>query len=220
MQILTRRLKWLNTQIGRAVLPEATLQFKRSEAGALEVALDAVQQNRVVGMSSILKVTSGGPLGSFYHVTTPTMRCEIGTSTPNIVTLDWAYFGTTAEPGLLDSGILRRQIGLKLRAANPCNLLYVMREVDPEPRIFVQVKSNPGKRTSEECGSEGYVTLGAAKVPSRVLSKLQVKFVGDLLDVYEGGVQVLSVDLSQIKLPKGGYGVRSDSGRFVFKLTA
>lgn len=172
---------------------------------------------------SKLVVTSGS-LGAANHVTAPTFRAEIPAPTPTIVTLDWAYLGPSAVDGPLDSGINRRQIGLKLLSINPCNLLYVMREVAPESRIFVQAKINPGKRTSEECGSAGYINLGSINVPLRDVGKLQATFqtVDDVeqLEVREQGVLLLTISLEgAVAQLKGNYGVRSDSGRFFFKLT-
>lgn len=229
IKMLEARVHWLTKQVDRGMLPEQDLSFKRAEIGAVKYALKVLDaaRGRAIdpGMTSKMDVTSGGPLGSFFHTTAPTMRCElIGVSTPGVVTLDWAYFGPSTEPGTLDSGILRRQIGLKLRSADPCNLLYVMREVDPEHRIFVQAKMNPGMKTSDECGSNGYINLGDTPVDPAVLGKLSATFrtvIGvEQLEVRENGKLMLSIAIDgPLSKLKGHYGVRSDSGRFVFKIT-
>ena len=69
-----------------------------------------------------------------------------------------------------------RQIGLKVRANNTCNVLYVMWSIEkigdstyPE-HIFVKYKSNPGDVNYSDCldsnGHEsGYQTLNAADIP-------------------------------------------------------
>src|SRR4051794_10068286 len=67
----------------------------------------------------------------------------------------------TVKP--LGSGQVRQQIGLKLRASDPCNLLYVMWHAQPDSAIEISVKRNPGQTTSTQCGNRGYTEL--ASVP-------------------------------------------------------
>ena len=59
----------------------------------------------------------------------------------------------------LANGQDRRQVGLKLRAQDGCNVVYVMWRLDPKPKLDVSVKRNPGKRTHEECGADGYTKV-------------------------------------------------------------
>jgi len=61
---------------------------------------------------------------------------------------------------------VRRQIGLKLRAKDTCNVVYVMWHVEPTPGVFVSIKSNPGKATHAECGDRGYTTPKPARTAS------------------------------------------------------
>ncbi len=63
--------------------------------------------------------------------------------------------GRGAEP--LASGELRRQIGLKLRALDTCNVVYVMWHIEPSHGIHVSVKSNPFAHDHASCGDRGYV---------------------------------------------------------------
>jgi len=51
---------------------------------------------------------------------------------------------------------VRAQLGLKLRAMNSCNLIYVMWRSEPKSEVTVQIKHNPGKVTHEDCGTAGY----------------------------------------------------------------
>jgi hypothetical protein len=67
--------------------------------------------------------------------------------------------GKTAETRALASGQERRQVGLKLRAEDGCNLVYAMWRLDPKPMIEVSVKRNPGQRTHAECGPRGYTKV-------------------------------------------------------------
>ena len=63
------------------------------------------------------------------------------------------------EHRALASGQLRRQVGLKLRAADACNLVYVMWRLDPKPMLEVSTKVNPGLRNTSECGTSGYTKV-------------------------------------------------------------
>lgn len=73
-------------------------------------------------------------------------------------TMTFTYLGETEETVPLGSGLIRHQVGLKLRAQDPCNTLYVMWRLDDE-QIAIQVKRNPGEDTSAECGNAGYGTV-------------------------------------------------------------
>lgn len=73
-------------------------------------------------------------------------------------TTTFTYLGETDETIPLGSGIVRHQIGLKLRAQDACNVLYVMWRLD-DGQIAIQVKRNPGESTSAECGNDGYGTV-------------------------------------------------------------
>src|SRR5204863_5582249 len=59
----------------------------------------------------------------------------------------------------LASGAIRMQLGLKLRAQDSCNLLYVMWRLEPACEVVVQIKHNPGLSTHEQCGARGYATI-------------------------------------------------------------
>ena len=59
----------------------------------------------------------------------------------------------------LASGEMRRQFGLKLRAEDACNLVYAMWRIEPESKLVVSVKSNPGQHTSAQCGNRGYQNI-------------------------------------------------------------
>src|SRR5579862_3524801 len=84
------------------------------------------------------------------------MRAYVNESTPPAIETRFTYVGPTAEESRLGSGEVRRQFGLKLRAQNACNLVYVMWRFEPEAKIVVSVKRNPGQTTSAECGNRGY----------------------------------------------------------------
>ena len=69
------------------------------------------------------------------------------------------YRGDTETVRALATSGTRRQLGLKLRAENGCNVIYVMWRLDPRPKLEVSVKRNPGATDHEACGAEGYTKV-------------------------------------------------------------
>jgi len=60
------------------------------------------------------------------RVREPKMRAVVDASDGDAAELRFTYLGASDGDARLASGELRRQVGLKLRAADGCNLLYVM----------------------------------------------------------------------------------------------
>ena len=89
----------------------------------------------------------------------PEVRAVLRHSTAAAAEIRFRYLGPTGATKLLASGEARRQIGLKLRAQDTCNVIYVMWHIEPDARIAVSIKRNPGQRTHAECGARGYVNL-------------------------------------------------------------
>jgi hypothetical protein len=75
----------------------------------------------------------------------------------------FTYEGEAEDKKELASGDVRRQIGLKLRAENGCNLIYVMWRLDPKPMVVAQIKVNPGAKDHKACGSNGYKWVKASE---------------------------------------------------------
>lgn len=163
--------------------------------------------------------------GSRLAVTVPKMRAFVAAATTQVAEARLTYLGPTSAETRLGSGEMRRQFGLKLRAQNGCNLVYTMWRIEPESKLVVSVKSNPGMQASSECGNRGYRNIKprrSSAVPrlnpgdSHTLladmngSELRVS-VDDRV-VWEGdlGPDALSFD--------GPVGVRTDNGRFEFEL--
>jgi hypothetical protein len=94
--------------------------------------------------------------GQRLSVSVPKMRAYLNAFTPQVVEAHFTYLGSTGNEARLGSGELRRQFGLKLRAQDACNLVYAMWRIEPESKLVVSVKSNPGQHTSAECGNRGY----------------------------------------------------------------
>jgi hypothetical protein len=164
-----------------------------------------------------------GPLS----VTVPKMRAYLNASTPQQIEAHFTYLGSTGNEARLGSGELRRQFGLKLRAQDPCNLVYAMWRIEPESKLVVSIKNNPGQHTSAECGNRGYRNIkpfrskpvpvlrpGDAHELRAELSGDDLKVFADNLLVWEGsiGLEVLSFD--------GPVGIRSDNARLQLEIRA
>jgi len=160
-------------------------------------------------------------------VSVPKMRAYVNAFTPQVVEAHFTYLGPTGNEARLGSGELRRQFGLKLRAQDACNLVYAMWRIEPESKLVVSVKSNPGQHTSAECGNRGYRNIkprrsaavpalrsGEAHVLRAGLNGAEMRVFVENLLVWEGSVgpDALAFD--------GPVGIRSDNTRLQIELRA
>ena len=150
------------------------------------------------------------------------------------------YHGPSIVDKPLASGSVPRQIGLKLRSNNGCNLMYVMWVKEPEEKLAVSVKSNPGMVSSSQCGANGYYSLTPDWTSSTFppinsgkdgeCHSLTAEIVpiwpgegtrgddfkliicADDVAVWEGTIFDLPIDV------KGVSGFRTDNGSYDFKL--
>lgn len=141
--------------------------------------------------------------------------------------LRFVYRGPSVSAQPLASGELRRQIGLKLRAQDTCNLVYVMWHIEPKPGIEVSVKTNPGQHTHAECHDHGYQFVhadNAASVPPVIANAwhtLRAELHGRALRVWVDGAVAWQGTLPDTALGLDGpMGLRSDNGRFELRLKA
>jgi hypothetical protein len=139
--------------------------------------------------------------------------------------LRFTYFGQTTERTRLANGEERTQVGIKLRAEDGCNLVYVMWQVDPTPRLVVSVKRNPGKHAHDECGAEGYV--GIAPSYASPLPPLRLGDAHKISAAIEDGRLLVLVDGNAVwegSLPEsalslhGEIGVRADNAKLDMEL--
>jgi hypothetical protein len=154
-------------------------------------------------------------------VAVPTMRGYAIGAGGDAAQLTFTYRGETEDAAALASGDIRRQIGLKLRAANSCNVVYVMWRLDPRPALDVSVKANPGMTAHEQCGANGYTKVKPYKkpyVPAFEFGQthtLRAEIIGDELHAWVDGKL-----LWQGRLPdaarsiQGPAGLRSDNVKF------
>src|SRR5580692_6100623 len=160
-------------------------------------------------------------------VNVPKMRAYLNSRTPQSVEADFTYLGSTGNEARLASGELRRQFGLKLRAQDACNLVYAMWRIEPESKLVVSVKNNPGLHSSAQCGNRGYRNIkpahgkpvpvlrpGQAHSLRAEMNGTEMKIFADNALVWEGsiGPEALSFD--------GPVGMRSDNARLQVEFRA
>lgn len=134
------------------------------------------------------------------------------------------YLGPSKADKPLASGELRRQIGLKLRAADSCNVIYVMWHIAPDARIAVSVKRN-ATHSHAQCGVHGYETIAPDKqsTPGPIregeVRTLRAELRGRTLTVRVDGKRVWQGVLAS-EPPAGPPGFRTDNARFVLEYFA
>jgi hypothetical protein len=140
--------------------------------------------------------------------------------------VQFVYRGPTVRDIPLASGELRRQFGVKLRAANTCNVVYVMWHIEPVLTLEVSVKSNPGKTEHWECQDRGYTRLlpswEASTLPAievGMVHSLEVRLEGDALNVWVDEQPAWKGTLPAVAFfADGPVGIRSDNAVIDFTL--
>jgi hypothetical protein len=154
-------------------------------------------------------------------------RAVVRKMTAQSAEIRFHYLGPSAGSKPLASGELRRQIVIKLRAQDTCNLLYAMWHIEPDSRIAVSIKQNPDQHTHAECDAHGYrnikplmsknlppVSAGEVHQFRAVLRGATLTLTADGSVVWEGAVsdQALQFD--------GPVGLRTDNARFELEFFA
>jgi hypothetical protein len=160
-----------------------------------------------------LKVDTGG------------MRGFVPGGPGRVAEIAFRYPGPSTTVAPLANGEVRRQLGLKLRAKNTCNVVYVMWHVEPTSGIFVSVKHNPAASVHDECGAGGYMSVepsgGVQPPPIRAGEHhtMRAELDGERLRVVaDGALAWEGVLPSEASTFDGPAGVRSDNGHFDFEL--
>jgi hypothetical protein len=157
-------------------------------------------------------------------INTPSARAIVQIPTASgVAEIRFTYLGPSEGSKPLASGEMRRQNGLKLRALNQCNLLYVMWHIEPDTKFAVSIKRNPGQSTHEQCDAHGYTTIrprasttlprvlpGESHALRAVLAGEDLALAADGKTVWEGSIGngVTGID--------GPVGLRTDNARFEF----
>jgi hypothetical protein len=169
------------------------------------------------------RITSGkleaGP-GETLLIRDGSVRAELRHKA-DAATLEFTYDGPTQRAEPLASGELRRQIGLKLRAQDTCNVVYVMWHIEPAPGIEVAVKHNPGMHVHPACRDHGYTFVAperstpVAPIQPNTWHSLSAQLRGRSLEVAADGVLAWRGTLPSTAFAfDGPVGLRSDNGRF------
>jgi hypothetical protein len=164
-------------------------------------------------------------------IETPSSRAVVGGSADKTADqaaeIRFRYMGPTQSTKPLASGELRRQIGLKLRAQDTCNLIYAMWHIEPDAVVAVSIKRNVGMRTHEQCGAGGYINIKAQKridlppIRPGETHALRAELHGNLLTVTADGKTAWQGGLgNELQFPKGRAGFRTDNARFEFEFYA
>lgn len=166
--------------------------------------------------------------GGRLMVSTKEMRATLKSRTEQSVTVNFTYLGPTQEVSRLGNGEVRSQFGIKLRAQDTCNIVYIMWHFAPDQKLAVSVKRNPGQKTHEECLDRGYINNIKPRVsanPRPVYPDQPHTFSawmkGSNLTVTTDGSVAWEGDLGSVAMEfDGPVGLRSDNAHVVFDFHA
>jgi len=190
-------------------------------------ALQRIDRDRLCVTNGAVTASPGGRLA----IGTPSSRgfVQAGTernAADQVAEIRFQYLGPSQDLKPLASGELRRQIGLKLRAQDTCNLIYAMWRIEPEGTVAVSIKRNAALHTHEQCGARGYINFKPQErtpLPIRPgeAHALKAELHGHDLTVTADGTVAWQGSLgSAAALPVGPVGFRTDNGRFVLEYFA
>ena len=170
-----------------------------------------------VTLGALQRAMEGGP----WINRDPKFRATYPASGGNQASVSFRYLGRTAQEERLGSGMQRWQLGLKLRAADTCNVVYVMWRFGTPSSVVASVKDNPGQRLHAECENRGYRNLTPLwsepvqePEPSSV-HELSARILGGVVEVSIDARPVLRAPLEGGHVPEGGpSGLRSDNVSF------
>lgn len=173
--------------------------------------------------NGVVSELAGGKLA----VNSASSRGVVRTSAGTTAEIRFRYLGPSLDSKPLASGEMRRQIGLKLKAQDTCNLLYVMWHIEPDTKIGLSIKRNTGKHTHAECHADGYTTLKASTSiqPPRIVPgeshSLRAELKHDEIEVFADGQRVWVGTISRNLIDfDGPVGFRTDNARFEFEYFA
>ena len=175
----------------------------------------------------------GQTTDGYLTINSPEVRATETAAGSKAVRLVFVFHGPSEQVAKLASGEVVHQIGLKLRAKNTCNLLYIMWKLEGDQQVVVSIKRNPGMSTHEECGASGYANVPAGfcaakdKFPAArdgkphtleaQLMKIDAKSY-ELVAKADGNVVWEGpIEASHLDDVDGPAGFRTDNGVFTFQ---
>lgn len=178
-----------------------------------------------LGQLLVTKGTLGTGHKNRLTVEVSKMRAVVPGVDSRVAELRFKYLGPTPVQERLASGERRQQVGLKLRAQDGCNVVYVMWRIAPRPGLVVSVKSNPREHTSAECSNRGYQNvrprraLPLPKLLPGVRHTLRTEWKGRTLRISVDGALAWEGELPPKAFTfQGPVGLRTDNGRFELEL--
>jgi len=184
--------------------------------------LQAVASSALCGANGRL---ASAPTDHQLHIDAGALRAFIADDHSAIAEIAFTYRGPSKVEAPLANGELRRQIGLKLRARDTCNVVYVMWHVEPSPGVSVSVKHNPSTGTHRGCGAGGYINVqpeagrrapailrGTPHVLRAELERRELRVTADGVVVWRGPLPAEAFAFD------GPAGLRSDNGVFDLEL--
>ena len=188
--------------------------------------IDTAKADLRVTLGSVTQTKSG-----YLTVVGSKERAQRKTGAHQDAMLQFRYRGPSKATSKLASGGFVRQIGLKMRTKDTCNLLYVMWRIEPVEEIVITIKSNPGKSSHGDCGAGGYINVASVSLKdigvtatTQEAHRLRAKIDEDngefklTVDVDEKTVWSGALNPKIIAPINGPVGFRSDNGSFIFKL--
>lgn len=155
-------------------------------------------------------------------------HATLNRETPQDVEARFIYLGPASDEDHSLPEPVRRQIGLELLVADPCNKVYVSWRVEPESKIVVSVKSNPGLHVHSQCGARGVMALDPAhstplppvRVGAPVSHALRAELSGTDLKVSADSVVVWQGTLpAEAASVHGPVGIHCDNAKLEMMLT-
>ena len=188
-----------------------------------QLSMQPVSKDKLCVTEGEIKELSGHRMS----VIVPKMRAFVTGAVLQEAEVRFTYLGPTKETAPLNSGEVRRQLGLKLRAQDGCNLVYAMWRLEPKAELVVSVKTNPGMSTSVQCDANGYRNVKpdhASNLPAAKRGHtytLRAIMEGSKMRVFANNNVAWQGDVGSEALAfNGPVGVRSDNGRFNFEFFA
>jgi hypothetical protein len=203
-----------------AVVVCLTGAFAQKGQGA---ALELIDRDDLCVTNGVVSRLASGRLAVEAASSRAVLHASLGQTADQVAEIRFRYMGPSQSTKPLASGELRRQIGLKLRAEDTCNLIYAMWHIEPDTRIAVSIKHNAGMHTHEQCRAGGYVNI---KAPRRLdlppirpgeAHTLRAELHGNDLTVTADGKVAWQGTLgNDTPSLTGPTGFRTDNARFEF----
>ena len=145
-------------------------------------------------------------------ISEPTVRAVARGSSGDAAELAFSLRGPSERSRALASGETVHQLGLKLRAQDSCNVIYVTWCGD---RVVVSIKHNPGKRRHRDCGAAGYTELAGATarvLAAGVTARIRASIADEQLTAWIDDVLVVHCALPAFARDLAGpAGLRTDN---------